>query len=284
MAEEIRYREKALRESERREQERAAELAIVLDTVPIPIFIAHDPECLHISGNCAADKLLRDPRGAESSLSAPVDMEPRHFRAVKDGRELHTDELPAQRAASGVPVRDFEFDLVFEDGKTYSVIGYGIPLLDNEGRPRGAVHALVDITERKKAEEALRQSELQLKAMNEDLERKVEQRTLELQETQLQYLHAEKLSAIGKLSASIAHEFNSPLQAVMTVLKGLRKTTALEEVDKKLLDLAIGESERMKNLIRSFSRSTARNPKSREQALACRSAMVSSKIIKGKFV
>ena len=105
-------------------------------------------------------------------------------------------------------------------------------------------------------EKALRESERreqkQLKAMNEDLERKVEQRTLELQETQAQYLHAEKLPAIGKLSASIAHEFNSPLQSIMTVLKGLKKTTALEEVDKNLLDLAIGESERMKSLIRSL--------------------------------
>jgi signal transduction histidine kinase/AmiR/NasT family two-component response regulator len=109
-----------------------------------------------------------------------------------------------------------------------------------------------EILERNHAEEALRQSEAQLQVMNEDLERKVEQRTQELQEKQLQYLHAEKLSAIGRLSASIAHEFNNPLQGIMAILKGLKKRAILEEEDKKLLDAAIDESVRIKNLIRSL--------------------------------
>lgn len=91
-----------------------------------------------------------------------------------------------------------------------------------------------------------------LKTLNEELEVRVEKRTQELQEMQIQYLHAEKLSAIGRLSASIAHEFNNPLQGIMATLKGLRKRAIVEEEDKELLDAAIDESVRMKNLIRSL--------------------------------
>ena len=92
----------------------------------------------------------------------------------------------------------------------------------------------------------------ELHSLNNELENRVEQRTLELQKTQQQYLHAEKLSAIGKLSASIAHEFNNPLQGIMSILKGLKKRAILEEEDRELLDAAIIESERIKNLIRSL--------------------------------
>jgi PAS domain S-box-containing protein len=150
--------EEALQKSERRERERAEELTTLLNAAPTPIFIAHDPDCIHLTGNRAADNLLRNPSGAEASLSAPDQIKPRHFKAVKDGRELNLDELPAQRAARGIPVQDFEFSLVFDDGSVRHVLGYGTPLNDEQGQPRGAVHVLIDITERKNAEMTLQQS------------------------------------------------------------------------------------------------------------------------------
>jgi len=136
--------------------QKASELEALLDAVPTPVFIAHDPECLHITGNRAADLLLRNPRGAEASLSAPESIKPQHFRAFKHGRELTTDELPAQRAAAGCPVDTFEFTLVFDDGTTREMLAYATPVRDHGGRTRGAINVLVDISELKQAQEALR--------------------------------------------------------------------------------------------------------------------------------
>ncbi len=95
-------------------------------------------------------------------------------------------------------------------------------------------------------------AEKKLQALKEDLEVIVEKRTHELQENQKQYLHAEKLSAIGKLSASIAHEFNNPLQSVMTIVKGIDQYVPLEKKEAELVDLALQECQRMKNLILSL--------------------------------
>jgi PAS domain S-box-containing protein len=112
---------------------------------------------------------------------------------------------------------------------------------------------LSDITDRKRAEEALQEA-------HDELEQRVTERTLELQKTHAQLLHAEKLFAIGALSASFAHEFNNPLQGVMNVLHGVRRRANLAKDDAKLVDLAVIECNRMRDLIKSlqdFNRPTS---------------------------
>jgi PAS domain S-box-containing protein len=61
--------EEALRESEERERQRAAELQAMLETAPIAMWIAHDPECRRITGNTTAGRLL--PPAVAMSPSAP---------------------------------------------------------------------------------------------------------------------------------------------------------------------------------------------------------------------
>ena len=83
----------------------------------------------------------------------------------------------------------------------------------------------------------------------DELEQRVQERTRDLQRTHEQLLHAEKLSAIGRLSASIAHEFNNPLFGIQSVLEGLKANAGLADQDCELIDLAISECQRVKKLI-----------------------------------
>ncbi|MBB5347828.1 PAS domain S-box protein [Desulfoprunum benzoelyticum] len=162
-------------------------------------------------------------------------------------------ELVASRTAQINEIIDSGRPVSFEDirnGICFDHTAY--PVRNDNGTITAVAFFSRDITERKLAEKALRESREQLQALNNDLEQRVERRTLELQETQRQFLHAEKLAAIGKLSASIAHEFNNPLQGIQSVLKGLRKRAILEEEDRELLEEAIKESDRIKDLIRSL--------------------------------
>jgi two-component system, LuxR family, sensor kinase FixL len=153
----------ALRKSEQRVRELVAELEAALDTLPIPIFRAHDPECLHMTGNRAAEAFLRIPRGAEASLSAPDGVRPAHFKAFRGGCELKSREMPTQCAARGITVRDFDFEFLFDDGTIRKMLGYAVPLWNESGQVRGAITVLVDITERVKVEMNLKLTEERLR-------------------------------------------------------------------------------------------------------------------------
>ncbi len=99
-----------------------------------------------------------------------------------------------------------------------------------------------DITELEKNKQALTKAK-------EDCERMVAQRTRELQRSHEQLLHSEKLAAVGNLSASIAHEFNNPLQSIMTIIKGIAQYANLEQKELELANLALQECRRMGSLI-----------------------------------
>ena len=86
----------------------------------------------------------------------------------------------------------------------------------------------------------------------DDLEQWIERRTYELQETHRHTLQTEKLAALGRFSASVAHELNNPLQGILTVLGSLHRRAELSDEDRQLLEAALGESRRMRQLLRSL--------------------------------
>lgn len=109
--------------------------------------------------------------------------------------------------------------IIFEESRVF------LDDLDNPLKIRAIVQ---DITERKQAEEKLKIYQEQL-------------------------LNSEKLSSIGKLSASIAHEINNPLFGIRNVLERTRMCVPLEEADERFIDMAISEVDRIAKLTRRLN-------------------------------
>jgi PAS domain S-box-containing protein len=143
----------ALRESEKREKALSEELTVILDSVPAAVLITHDPGALKLTGNRTSYEWLQLPESANLSKAAPEGERPETYKLFKNGMEISLADMPVRISASGKEVHNYEFDIVYSDGTMRHLLGGSRPLLDEQGNPRGAVAAFIDITERKHAEQ-----------------------------------------------------------------------------------------------------------------------------------
>jgi PAS domain S-box-containing protein len=192
-------------------QNRVQELETLLEVAPIGIAMADDPLCHNIISNRAGSEIMAIPQGAKISFGPPPD-DKLHFQVLKDGRQLSLEELPMQRACLGnESVRNFECEFVWETGQRRTVLCSAEPLHHPDGRVRGVVAAILDITKRQRGEEALRRA-------YDKLEERVAERTaaLRLANEQLLREMAERQAAEDSLRESEAR-----FKAFMDHLPGL---------------------------------------------------------------
>ena len=104
------------------------------------------------------------------------------------------DPRVAELKATGT-IQPYEKEYCHKSGSRVSVL---VGAAKFEGKGEEAVAFVVDLTDRKRAEQQLRESERRQ------------------HETQMQLAHANRVATLGQLSASIAHEINQPIAAAVT--------------------------------------------------------------------
>ncbi len=106
-----------------------------------------------------------------------------------------------------------------------------------------------DITERKKAEAILKRDKIAFEKM-------VEERTRELLDAQKELEKAKRLSDIGTLAATIAHELRNPLATIQIAVYNIRKKMPDARIEKHLANIeeVIEESSQIINNLLFYSR------------------------------
>jgi signal transduction histidine kinase/DNA-binding response OmpR family regulator len=175
----------------------------------------------------------------DDELYRLFDIEPRQDLTLENFIALvHPEDRDAirkrcERCVSKGADLEMEYRVILRDGGERWLLDKGVTFRDGTGRPLYMTGACVEISERKKAELALRR-------LNETLEERVAERTAELDAAHTQLLEeikereaisaqlrqAQKMEAIGKLTGGVAHDFNNLLQVISGNLQLLIKDVA----------------------------------------------------------
>ncbi len=150
--------------------------------------------------NSAAAAML----GWESSdlIGKPAHETIHHSRP--DGTSRHQDDCPILATIADGVVRNVNDDVFWRrDGTSFHVDYVVAPKLDSEGRRRGVVVAFRDITKQK------------------EMERKVDQ--------------AVRVSSLGRVAASVAHEFNNVLMGIQPFAEILSRNAGDDAILQKPL-------------------------------------------------
>lgn len=124
--------------------------------------------------------------------------------------------------ASGEAAAVEEESLTDHGGEVHILRTVKEPVRDATGEITHLVGIITDVTRSKRAEQQLRDA-------NEELERRVRERTAELESAQAELLRKERLGVLGQLTAGLAHQIRNPLAAIATASSILRRKLASSE-------------------------------------------------------
>jgi PAS domain S-box-containing protein len=131
-----------------------------------------------------------DPKNTELSYQTFLNM-------------VHPDDRPSVEMISAAAVRsgkpyDIPYRIILNDGSIKHLHMVGNPVFHESGQVKEYIGVTIDVTDRKRTEAAL-------------------------QEAQLELARVARLTTMGEFAASVAHEFNQPLAAIVAQSQAARR-------------------------------------------------------------
>jgi signal transduction histidine kinase len=163
---------------------------------------------------------------------------------------------------AGAPIEVVGLEMVAREG---SALNSGF-IVVRDGRYAGVGNS-VDLLKRVADRAREHASELEsahakIRGFTEELEHRVEVRTAELRAAQEELVRKERLSTLGQLTATVAHELRNPLSSIRNTLFALKETAAPAGLERPLgrIERSVTRCDRIISELLDFTRARALRP------------------------
>lgn len=147
--------------AEQRLFETSSRLQALMNSLPVGVSFSDDRTCERITGNpeVLSQFCVRSTDNLSASAVDPA-APGRQVQFFCNGRPISDSDLPLQRAvAENRTIPPMDLEIVMPDGRRWYAEASGAPIHDDRGNVVAGVAVTVDVTSRKEAETALKQSE-----------------------------------------------------------------------------------------------------------------------------
>lgn len=207
-------------------------LSKLIESLPHPFFVVR-PKCYRVLlANSSALRHIEGLAGCPQHIGGP------------DSCKAPPPYTPFERVQQDKESFLMEYVEQGRNGKEITHEIHAHPIFDKEGRVTQIIEYRLDITERKKAEQALQDSKDALQKALDNL-----------QVAQQVAIHQEKLASIGTLASGVAHEILNPLNIIGTLAQVMQlekiPASMRENLDEMLNQ--IKRATKITNNLRTFS-------------------------------
>lgn len=167
-------------------------------------------------------------------------------------RLVHPDDLPAATRALArhlegeTPFYEVELRILTKSGAWKWILDRGkVVKSDPDGKPLMVAGTYTDISDRKHVQEQLAAKQLQLEALNQSLQRRIEEAVAELRRKDQVLISQGRQAAMGEMIGNIAHQWRQPLNALAMLITNIQFALKDNELTAEYLDDSAASANRL---------------------------------------
>lgn len=179
---------------------------------------------------------------AERCGLTPGELEGRKCFEVMHGTEAPPDYCPHVGILAGGEGQTAEFTVE----KLHGVFEVTMsPVLNSEGHVTSCIHVARDVTEKKRQEELLAAQQKQLEEINRTLEARISEAVAELRNKDDILIQQSRLTAMGEMISTIAHQWRQPLNNIGLIVQSLQLAFKANDLTAQELDEDVADTMRI---------------------------------------